>query len=41
MTFADLFCGAGGLSVGLVVAWLRPLWTVSPQAICCDIREHL
>jgi DNA (cytosine-5)-methyltransferase 1 len=42
MTFADLFCGAGGLSLGLLRAGFTPLWAVdSDQWACATYRRNI
>jgi hypothetical protein len=45
LTFADLFCGAGGLSLGFVLAGLRPLWALDGDPVCgetyrANIGDH-
>ncbi|WP_084413520.1 DNA (cytosine-5-)-methyltransferase [Desulfovirgula thermocuniculi] len=36
LTFADLFCGAGGLSLGFALAGFRPLWALDNDPDCAE-----
>ncbi|MGB9848839.1 MAG: DNA cytosine methyltransferase [Moorellaceae bacterium] len=45
LTFADLFCGAGGLSLGFALAGFRPLWALDSDPVCgetyrANIGDH-
>ena len=39
MTFADLFCGCGGLSLGLKHGGLRHLWGLDSDQVACSTYE--
>jgi DNA (cytosine-5)-methyltransferase 1 len=36
LAFADLFCGAGGLSLGFVLAGMEPLWALDSDPACAE-----